>query len=102
MLWRKGTRSADLEVAVQEDEARRIELVHQGIIVRRDNDRGAQTVQLDEQAQQPVGADRVDVARRLVMEEPFWASDHGTGNSRPLLFAAGQDFGISMHAVTEA
>ena len=85
-----------------EDEARRVELVHQGIIVRRDNDRGAQPVELDEQAQQAVADDRIDVAGGLVGEQELGPPDHGTGDGRTLLLAAGQDFGVGVDAVAEA
>ena len=46
-----------------------VELVHQAMIVRRDDDRGAEPIELDEQAQQPIGDHRIDVAGRLVGEQ---------------------------------
>ena len=52
-------------------EARRVEPVHQGVIVGGDDHRGAEPVQLDEETQQAVGDDRIDIAGRLVGEQQF-------------------------------
>ncbi len=88
-------------MAVMQDEARRVEPVHQGVIVGGDDHRGAEPVQLDEQPQQPVGDDRIDIAGRLVGEQQFGPADDGAGDGGALLLAAGQHLGIGMDAVAE-
>ncbi len=88
-------------MAVVEHQARRVELVHQGIIMGGDDDRGAEPVQLDEETQQAVADRRIDVARRLVGEQQLGPRDHGAGDGRALLLAAGQDLRVGVHAVAE-
>src|SRR6266536_201769 len=65
-----------------------IEQVHQGDIVGGDDDRGARLVELDEQAQQPPGEHRVDVAGRLVGEQQLRPGDDGAGDCGALFLAA--------------
>ena len=72
------------------------------MIVRRDNDRGAEPVQLDEQAQQAVADHRIDVAGGLVGEQQLGPGDHGPGDRRALLLAAGEDRGVGVDALAEA
>src|SRR5262249_34887728 len=67
----------DVHPPLVQHEAARVVLVHQRDIVRRDHDRGARLVELDEQAQQPLRERRIDVAGRLVGEEELRPRDHG-------------------------
>ena len=57
-----------------EDHAPRLDLVHQAEVVGGDDDGGAQPVELDEEAQQPAGERRVDVAGRLVGKQDLRAA----------------------------
>jgi hypothetical protein len=77
-----------MQMAVVEHEPRRIELIHQRMIVGRDDDRRAEPVELDEQAQQAIADDRIDIAGRLVGEQQFGTADHSAGDGRTLLLAA--------------
>src|SRR4051794_2927722 len=64
-----GTSFIVVQPSVVEHQAAGIELIHQRDVVGGDDDRGAGLVELDEQAQQPLGERRVDVAGGLVGEQ---------------------------------
>jgi hypothetical protein len=65
-------------------EPRRIVAIHQRDVVRGDDHGGAGLVHLDEQAQQPVGELRIDIAGRFVGEQQLGPADQrARDGSRP-------------------
>src|SRR5215204_4713391 len=92
----------EVQVPVRQDEAADVELIHEAEVMGRDDDRGAEPVQLDEQPQQPARQRRVDVAGRLVGEEQLRAGDEGAGDRGALLLAAGEHRRQDMHVLAEA
>src|SRR5665809_62842 len=92
---------SELEMAGIEYQARRIELLHQGIIVGGDNDRGTEPVELNKEAEQAVADGLIDVPRGLVGEQELGARYHGAGDGRALLLAPGQDLRVGVDAVAE-
>ena len=66
-----------------------------------DDDRGAEPVELDEQPEQAVADGRIDIAGGLVGEQELGPADHGPGDGRALLLAAGQDLGVGVDALAE-
>ncbi len=67
-----------------------------------DHHRGAEPVQLHEQAQQAAGKGRIDIARRLVGEQQLGLGDYRAGDRRALFLAARQHRGMNVHPVAEA
>ena len=59
-------------------------------------------VELDEQPQQPLTEIGIDIAGRLVGEEKLRARDHGAGDGRALLLAAGKHRRQRVHALAQA
>ena len=88
--------------ALVKHETRRIELIHQRDIMRRDHDRGAGFVQLDEQPQQPLRQFGIDVSRRFVGKQELRPRDHRARDGRALLLAAGQDRRQRRHPLAQA
>ena len=78
------------------------ELRHKLIIVGRDDDGGAEAVQLDEKPQQAARHLRVDVTGRLVGEQKLGLADHRAGDSGALLLSARQNHRIGVHPVAKA
>ena len=72
----------------QHETARRLVLVHEIEVMRRDHDRRAGFVQLHEEAQQAAREGRIDIARRLVGDEQLGTPDDRARNRRALLFPA--------------
>jgi len=61
----------------------------QRLVVRREHERGAETVHLLEEPHQPVGHLVIDIAGGLVGQEQAWAADHGARDGDALFLAAG-------------
>src|SRR5580700_995378 len=78
----------DMQASLVEDQPARVVFVHQGNIVRGDDDSGTRFIELDEKPQQTLAEIRIDVAGRLVGEEKLRPRDHGPCNRRALLLAA--------------
>src|SRR5262245_23311995 len=98
----RGPVSNDPDMAVVQLQARRLGLTHELVIVRSDQNRGAEAVELDEQAQEATAHLRVDVAGGLVGEEKLRLVDDCTRYCRALLLPARQHGRSGMHAVAEA
>src|SRR5215467_6661465 len=80
--------SYDPDMAVVQLQPRRFGLPHQLMVVRGDDDRGPEPVELDEQTQQAARHLRVDVPRRLVCQQQLRLVDDGARNGRALLLTA--------------
>src|SRR5262249_32371533 len=74
----------DMHAPLMQHKAPRVILIHQPDVVGGDHDRGARSVELDEQPQQPLRQRWVDVAGRLVRQQELWARDHGAGHPSAL------------------
>ena len=93
----------DRQFAVADDQpAGEAELIHELEIMGRDDHRGAEPVEFDEQPEQPARQARIDIAGRLVGEQQFRANDERARDRRALLFAAGKDGRRGVHPVAEA
>ena len=92
----------DFDVPGSQHQAAGVILVHQREVVRRDNHRGTEPVQLDEKAEQATGERRVDVARRLVGKEDFRLGDERAGDRGALLLSAGEHLRKDPHLLPEA
>ena len=68
------------------------------LIMRRDDDRGAQTVELDKQAIDPQRQFVIDVAGGLVCQQDFRSAHDGTGNGETLFLATGQRRRQGLHS----
>src|SRR5215813_12182691 len=80
----------DMDVAIMEDEAAGVVLVHQGDVVGSDDDRGAGFVQLDEQPQKTLRQLRIHIAGRLIRQQELRPRDHGASDCGALFLAAGE------------
>src|SRR5579871_2315518 len=78
----------DMDVAVMEDEAARVVLVHQGDVMGGNHNRRAGLVQLNEQPEQALRQLRIHIAGRLVSQQQLRPSDHRPCDGSTLLFAA--------------
>src|SRR5262249_52338797 len=74
-----------VQSSVVDHQPPRVELIHQGDIMGRDDDRRAGLVKLDEQAQQPLRQRRIDVAGRLVRQQDLRPRDDRACDRRALL-----------------
>ena len=90
-----------LKAAILELHAGSRELRHELIIMRCDDNGGAETVQFDEKPQQAARHLRIDVTGRLVGEKKLRLGDHSPGDSGALLFPAGKHSRKSVHPVPE-
>jgi len=90
-----------LKAAILELHAGSRELRHELIIVRCDDNGGAEPVQLDEKPQQAARHLRIDVTGRLVGEEKLRLGDHSPRNSGTLLFPARKHSRKSVHPVAK-
>src|SRR5215207_5161925 len=91
----------DMQPAVAEDQPAGVDLVHEAEVVGGDDNRGAEPVELDEQAQQPPPQRRIDVAGRLVGQQQVGPDDQGPGDGGALLLAARQHRRQNVHALAE-
>jgi len=69
-------------------QARRFELPHELVVVRGNQHRSAESIKLDEEAEQPPRHLRVDVARRFVSKKQLRFPDHRARDCSALLFSA--------------
>src|SRR6202043_3328669 len=81
----------DVQASLMQYQPPCIILIHQRDVVGRDDDGGAGLVQFDEKPQQPPAERWIDISGRLVRQQQLRARDHGAGDRRALLLAAGQD-----------
>src|SRR5215472_12506249 len=80
--------SYDPDMALMQLQPRRFGLPHQLMVVRGDDNRGPEPVELDKKTQQPASHLRVHVTRRLVCQQQLRLVDDGARNGRPLLLTA--------------
>src|SRR6516225_5329466 len=80
--------SYDPDMAVMQLQPRRFGLAHQLMVVRGDDDRGPEPIELDEKPQQAACHLRVDVPRRLICQQQLGLVDDGARNGRALLLTA--------------
>src|SRR5262249_32086623 len=80
----------DVHPAFMQHKPARVEQIHQSNVVGRDHDRCAGLVQLDEQAKQPAGEYRIDVAGGLVRQQELRPGNDRPGDRGALFFAAGE------------
>jgi len=67
-----------------------------------DHDRRAETIELDEQPDQPLAHVGVDIARRFVGEQQIGLGDDGARDRHALLFATRQRGRLVVHSLTKA
>ena len=79
------------KLAALDMQYRRIGLLQQLVIMGRQQNRGAQPVQFNEQVQETSRQRRVDIAGRLVGEQQFRLADYRARDGGTLFFAARQD-----------
>ena len=91
----------DMQSSFMQNQPARVVFVHQGNVVRGDDDGGARLVELDEQPQQPLAEIGIDVAGWLVGEQQLRTRDHGTRDGGALLFAARQNRRQRLHPLAE-
>src|SRR5262245_2019625 len=77
----------DMQTALVQHEAARVDLVHERDVVGGNDDGSARFVELDEQPQQPFRQIRVDIARGLVGEEELRPRDHRPRDGGALLLS---------------
>src|SRR6185312_231728 len=80
-------RAHDREHTIFEMQARMAETRHQRLVMRSNDDGGAQLVHLLEKAQQAERHLIVDIAGGLVGEQQAGSADHGAGDGDTLLLA---------------
>src|SRR6185437_2832494 len=90
------------EPAVLEMQARMAEARHQRLVMRGDDDGGAQLVHLLEQAQQAERHLVVDIAGGLVGEQQAGSADHRAGNGDALLLAPRQRCRLGVKVIGKA
>ena len=90
-----------MQPSLMQHQPPRLILVHQRDVVGSDNHRGAGFVELDEQPQQPSAQSRIDIAGRLIRQQQMRPRDHGAGDRRALLLAAGQDRRQRIHPLAQ-
>src|SRR3981081_4866317 len=90
----------DMQPSLMQHQPPLLVLIHQRDVVGRDDHRGAGLVQFDEQPQQSTPECRIDVAGRLIRQQQLRSLDHGAGDCRALLLAAGQDRGPRTQTLT--
>ncbi len=92
----------DMEMTIGEHEAARIKPVHQPDVMRGDDDRRAQALQLEKQAHQPPCQRRIDIACRFIGEQELRPRDQRPRDGRTLLLSAREHGRQRMHALAEA
>src|ERR1700720_643879 len=91
----------DMQSSLVQHQTAGVVFVHERNVVRGDNHRGPQSIELNEQPQQPLAEIGIDVAGRFVGEQQLRPCNHGARNCRPLFFAARQHRGQRVHALAE-
>src|SRR5215469_292084 len=91
----------DMQPALVQHQAARVVFIHQGDIVRGDDDRGPRLVECDKQAQQPLAEIGIDIAGRFVGEQKLRPRNHRTRDRGALLLAAREHRRQRAHAVAE-
>src|ERR1700722_1624560 len=91
----------DIQATFVQDQPASVVLIHQGDVVRGDDDRRSGFVEFDEESQQPLTEIGIDVAGRLVGEQELRARNHGARDRGALLFPAGEDWRQGAHAIAE-
>src|SRR6185295_11006228 len=95
-------RSYDPDMTFVQFETRRLGVPHQLVIVGGDDDRGAEPIELDKEAQQPARHLRIDVSGRLVGEQQLRFVNNGPSNRGALLFSAREHGRERMHAIAQS
>ena len=101
-LLMTGDSLLKLKAAILELHAGSRKLRHELIIMRCDNNGGAEPVQLDEQSKEAARHLWIDVAGRLVGEKKLRLGDHGARDGGALLFPARKHGRKSMHPVAKS
>src|SRR5262249_59747071 len=91
----------DMQSSLVQHQTAGVVLVHERNVVRGDDDRSPQSIELDEQPQQPLAELRIDISGRLLGEQQLWPCNHGARNCGPLFLAARQHRRQGVHALTE-
>src|SRR5690606_3556188 len=88
LTWGRASSVMDFQPSARQHHAARIDLVHQGQVVRGDHHGGAEPVELEEKPQQAARQRRIDIAGRLVGKQYLWLLDEGASDGGALLLAA--------------
>src|SRR5215471_11411559 len=91
----------DMQTSLVQHQTAGVVLVHERNVVRGDNDRGPESIELDEQPQQPLAEIGIDIAGRLVGEQQLWPCKHGSRNRGPLFLASREHRRQRVHALAE-
>src|SRR5437588_10262732 len=92
----------DMQSSLVQDQAAGVVLVHQRDVAGGNDDRGARSVQFDEQAQHPLTEIGVDIAGRLIGEQKLGAGNDRAGYGRALLLASRKHWRQRVHALAQA